>query len=82
MRRDVILEDLTRKLDAEIIFADEGFDIVEDGIKQNNNANQMNNLNNSQSKSTKVLIRKLALLQTEDFSDEKLKRKRDMMTNN
>jgi len=39
MRRDVILEDLTRKLDAEIIFADEGFEIVEDGIKQNNNDN-------------------------------------------
>lgn len=37
MRRDVILEDLSRKLDAEIIFADEGFEIEEDGIKQNNN---------------------------------------------
>jgi len=82
MRRDVILEDLTRKLDAEIIFADEGFEIVEDGIKQNNNHNHNNHNNNSQPTSTKVLIRKLALLQTEDFSDEKLKRKRDIMTHN
>jgi len=78
MRRDVILEDLSRKLDAEIIFADEGFEIEEDGIKQNNNNKTVNKNVNS----TNVLIRKLALLQTDDFSDEKLKRKRDMMTNN
>lgn len=77
LRKDVILDDLSRKLDAEIIFADEGFEIEEDGVKLNNNKYEKNNKN-----STTVLIRKLALLQTDDFSDEKLKRKRDMMTNN
>lgn len=81
MRSSVILDDLSRKLDAEIIFADEGFEIEEDGIKQINKGGNHNN-NNKDIKSTSVLIRQLALLQTDDFSDEKLKRKRDVMTSN
>lgn len=78
MRSSVILDDLSRKLDAEIIFADEGFEIEEDGIKQINKPTN----DNKDMKSTSVLIRQLALLQTDDFSDEKLKRKRDVMTSN
>lgn len=77
LRREVILDDLSRKLDAEIIFDDTGFDIEEDGIKIDN-ANE----NKEPTKSTQVLIRKLAFLQTDDFSDDKLKRKRDIITNN
>lgn len=77
LRREVILDDLSRKLDAEIIFDDTGFDIEEDGIKIDNV-----NENKEPTKSTQVLIRKLAFLQTDDFSDDKLKRKRDIITNN
>jgi len=77
LRREVILDDLSRKLDAEIIFDDTGFDIEEDGIKIDNT-----NENKEPTKSTQVLIRKLAFLQTDDFSDDKLKRKRDIITNN
>jgi hypothetical protein len=78
LRREVILDDLSRKLDAEIIFDDTGFDIEEDGIKIDN----ANENKEQPTKSTQVLIRKLAFLQTDDFSDDKLKRKRDIITNN
>lgn len=76
LRREVILDDLSRKLEAEIIFNDEGFDIEEDGIKIDNNKKSDSN------QTTQILIRKLALLQTDHFSDDKLKRKRDCLTNN
>jgi len=69
-------------LDTEIIFADEGFEIEEDGVRINSeNKQYYENINNIKP-TTQVLIRKLALLQTDDFSDDKLKRKRDCLTNN